>query len=62
MEFLYFPEDKTEYIAGFIWFGIGCIAAVLATMLIKRFSDKELKKANLEEANRMELEKQGEPK
>jgi hypothetical protein len=59
MDFLYFPENSAEYIPGLVWFVVGCIAAVLVTNLFKRISDKELQKAEHEEAKRIELESQG---
>ncbi|WP_075982749.1 hypothetical protein [Bacillus massilinigeriensis] len=43
--FLYFPEDKTEYIPAAIWLVIFMIAAVLTTRLIIHVSRKEAREA-----------------
>ncbi|MFB6467556.1 hypothetical protein ACE38V_12185 [Cytobacillus sp. Hz8] len=43
--FLYFPEDKSEYIPAVIWLVIFMIAAVLATRLFIIVSRKEALKA-----------------
>ncbi|MCM3568159.1 hypothetical protein [Neobacillus mesonae] len=43
--FLYFPEDKREYIPAAITFGIFLIGAVIATFLIMKHSKKEEEKA-----------------
>jgi preprotein translocase subunit YajC len=44
MEFLYFPEDKTEYIPAAISFFMFFLGAVLVFFLFKRASNKEMKK------------------
>lgn len=44
MEFLYFPEDKTEYIPAVISLIIFMIGAFLTFYLIKRVSKKEEKR------------------
>jgi phosphotransferase system glucose/maltose/N-acetylglucosamine-specific IIC component len=44
MEFLYFPEDKTEYIPAVISLVIFMIGAFIAFYLIKKASLKEEKK------------------
>ncbi|WP_088014966.1 hypothetical protein [Gottfriedia acidiceleris] len=44
MEFLYFPEDKTEYIPAVISLIIFMIGAFLTFYLIKRASVKEEKR------------------
>ncbi|HLR62737.1 MAG TPA: hypothetical protein VK097_09885 [Lentibacillus sp.] len=44
MEFLYFPEDKTEYIPAVITLVIFMIGAVLATYFFVKHSKKEAKK------------------
>ncbi|MCP3740644.1 hypothetical protein [Rossellomorea sp. BNER] len=47
--FLYFPEDKTEYIPAFISFIIFAVAAVLTFRLIIRASKKEELKTRKQE-------------
>jgi large-conductance mechanosensitive channel len=42
--FLYFPEDKSEYIPAAISMGIFFILAVIAFLLIKKVSKKEEEK------------------
>nr|WP_307258895.1 hypothetical protein [Oikeobacillus pervagus] len=49
--FLYFPEDKSEYIPAAISMAIFLVFAVLTFMFIKKISKKEEKKTE-------ELEKQ----
>ncbi|XXM70523.1 hypothetical protein ACQ0QQ_12420 [Lysinibacillus sphaericus] len=39
--FLYFPEDKTEYIPAAIWMAIFFILTILTFRLIKKVSKKE---------------------
>ncbi|MGP4082890.1 hypothetical protein ACTWQL_23735 [Pseudalkalibacillus sp. R45] len=51
MEFLYFPEDKTEYIPSVIMLIIFMTAAIIATVFIRRHSAKELNKWENEEPN-----------
>ncbi|SEB06065.1 hypothetical protein SAMN05421743_114110 [Thalassobacillus cyri] len=41
MEFLYFPEDKTEYIPAVISLGVFIALAVLVMFLIMRVSKKQ---------------------
>ncbi|WP_046176481.1 hypothetical protein [Domibacillus indicus] len=58
--FLYFPEDKSEYIPAAISMSIFVLMAVIAFLLIKRVSKKEEEKTkHLEEkirkANRTKL-------
>jgi len=57
--FLYFPEDKTEYIPASISFLIFFIAAVLTFRLIKKVSKREeAKTKDLEEKiNRQNITK-----
>ncbi|KYD07493.1 hypothetical protein MXL46_19260 [Heyndrickxia sporothermodurans] len=43
--FLYFPEDKREYIPAFISFSIFLILCILTFMFILRVNKKQLKKA-----------------
>jgi|GEM_PF-695548 len=43
MEFLYFPEDKTEYIPAFIMLVIFMIGAIAAMMFFYKKSKKEEK-------------------
>ncbi|WLV26071.1 hypothetical protein QR721_09500 [Aciduricibacillus chroicocephali] len=43
MEFLYFPEDKTEYIPAFIMLVIFMIGAIAAMMYFYKKSKKEEK-------------------
>ncbi|WP_428416847.1 hypothetical protein [Phocicoccus schoeneichii] len=45
MEFLYFPDDKTEYIPGLISIVICIIVAYIAFRLIKKYSKKQEEKA-----------------
>ena len=45
MEFLYFPDDKTEYIPGLISIVICIIVAYIAFRLIKKYSNKQEEKA-----------------
>jgi flagellar biosynthesis/type III secretory pathway M-ring protein FliF/YscJ len=48
--FLYFPEDKTEYIPAAIWMAIFFILTILTFRLIKKVSKKEeLKTKDIEE-------------
>ncbi|RFU70163.1 hypothetical protein D0469_08250 [Peribacillus saganii] len=48
--FLYFPEDKSEYLPAFITSLIFLVGAVLTTIFIIRYSKKEaLKTKKLEE-------------
>ncbi|MFS0646637.1 hypothetical protein [Siminovitchia sp. 179-K 8D1 HS] len=50
MPFLYFPEDKSEYIPAAISMAIFGVACVLTFMLIKRVSKKqELETKEMEE-------------
>jgi hypothetical protein len=49
MDFLYFPENKLDYIPSVIMLIIFFFGAVLTMKLIKKASDKELQKTkNLE--------------
>lgn len=43
--FLYFPEDKREYIPAFISFSIFLILCILTFMFILRVNKKQLEKA-----------------
>ncbi|ENH95570.1 hypothetical protein J416_15397 [Gracilibacillus halophilus YIM-C55.5] len=43
MEFLYFPEDKTEYIPAVIMLLVFMIGAAVAMYFIRRISKKEEK-------------------
>ena len=45
MEFLYFPDDKTEYIPGLISIVICIIVAYIAFRLIKKYSKKTRRKS-----------------
>ncbi|MCF6137534.1 hypothetical protein [Pseudalkalibacillus berkeleyi] len=51
MEFLYFPEDKTEYIPSVTMLIIFMAAAIIATILIRKHSAKELTKFEQEHQN-----------
>ncbi|WLD91782.1 hypothetical protein [Alkalihalobacillus sp. AL-G] len=44
MPFLYFPEDKSEYIPSLIMLFIFVTGAIIATIIIRRQSAKELSK------------------
>ncbi|MGM7701636.1 hypothetical protein ACSVDE_07890 [Pseudalkalibacillus sp. Hm43] len=44
MEFLYFPDDKTEYIPSVIMLIIFMAGAIIATIFIRKHSAKELSK------------------
>ncbi|TFJ92792.1 hypothetical protein [Lentibacillus salicampi] len=46
MEFLYFPEDKSEYIPGVIILIIFMIGAVLTMYFFIKYSKKEAKKVD----------------
>lgn len=48
MEFLYFPEDKTEYISAFISLVIIMIGAVAAMYMIYKKSKKDEKRIDEE--------------
>lgn len=41
MPFLYFPEDKTEYIPAALWFVIIFIACILFFRWLRKYSQKE---------------------
>jgi flagellar biosynthesis/type III secretory pathway M-ring protein FliF/YscJ len=59
MEFLYFPEDKTEYIPAFIALAICIILAYVAFKLIKAYSKSQEKKMkNFEEDVMKKLEEE----
>jgi hypothetical protein len=58
MDYLYFPENKLEYIPGFFWLVVAFFIAVLAFRFIKRVSEKELKKAKQMEEELLKQEKQ----
>lgn len=47
--FLYFPEDKSEYIPAAIWAFIFLAAAVLTMKYIIKISRKEAEKAKIHE-------------
>jgi hypothetical protein len=56
--FLYFPEDKTEYIPAAITFSVFLIGAILTMRLIIKISKKEAQKAKEhEQAIMKEMEK-----
>lgn len=44
MPFLYFPEDKTEYIPAVIMLVVFVIGAIVAMKVIRKLSAKELSK------------------
>lgn len=46
MEFLYFPQDKTEYIPALISLAIFVVLAIITFYLIRRYSKKEEERAN----------------
>ncbi|GAB3047563.1 hypothetical protein [Virgibacillus ainsalahensis] len=46
MPFLYFPEDKTEYLPALITLSVFIIFAVVALYLFYRYSKKEERKFN----------------
>lgn len=54
--FLYFPEDKSEYIPAGITFGIVLLMAIGAMLLIIKHSKKEEAKYKQLEANRLRKE------
>jgi hypothetical protein len=54
MEFLYFPEDKTEYIPSVIMLLIFMAGAIIATIYIRRHSAKELTKFEQEHYEKQE--------
>ena len=60
MEFLYFPEDKTEYIPALIVLAICMLIAYITFRLIKRYSRKQeekMKDFEAEVLRRLEQEK-----
>lgn len=57
VDYLYFPENKLEYIPGFFWLVVAFFIAVLAFRFIKRISDKELKRSKLLEEKLLEQER-----
>ena len=55
--FLYFPEDKREYIPAFISLSIFAILAVITFIIILKVNKKQLAKANqMEELIRNNME------
>lgn len=44
MEFLYFPEDKTEYIPAFLTLAICILLAYIVFRLVKKYSRKQEEK------------------
>lgn len=44
MEFLYFPEDKTEYIPAFLMLALCILLAYIVFRLVKRYSRKQEEK------------------
>lgn len=56
MLYLYFPEDKSEYIPAFFSMAIFMIACVLTFIAVKKYSKKEEEKAK-ELVMRIEKEK-----
>ncbi|MBS4173925.1 hypothetical protein [Bacillus sp. FJAT-49736] len=55
--FLYFPEDKREYIPAFISLSIFAILAVITFIVILKVNKKQLSKANeMEEKIRRNME------
>ncbi len=54
MPFLYFPEDKSEYIPAIITLVIFVIAAAVALYLFHKHSKKQEKKFDLEFKNQLE--------
>ncbi|AKG73309.1 hypothetical protein [Salinicoccus halodurans] len=44
MEFLYFPEDKTEYIPAFLALAICILLAYIAFRIVKKYSRKQEEK------------------
>ncbi|WP_020007806.1 hypothetical protein [Salinicoccus albus] len=60
MEFLYFPEDKSEYIPALIVLAICILIAYITFRLIKRYSRKQeekMKDFEAEVLRRLEQEK-----
>lgn len=56
--FLYFPEDKKEYIPAFISLSIFAILAVITFIVILKVNKKQLTKAHqIEEQIRKNMEK-----
>ncbi|WP_408006488.1 hypothetical protein ACJROX_17520 [Pseudalkalibacillus sp. A8] len=58
MEFLYFPDDKSEYIPSVIMLLIFMTMAIAATIFIRKHSAKELDKWENEEPNLKATNKQ----
>nr|WP_163536588.1 hypothetical protein [Gracilibacillus sp. YIM 98692] len=48
VEFLYFPEDKTQYIPSVLMLVVFVIGAIVAMYLVKKASKKEEEKFNNE--------------
>jgi hypothetical protein len=54
VDFLYFPENKAEYIPGFIWFGIGLVLAVITTYLLIKYSKTSIGETDDDDVQSME--------
>jgi hypothetical protein len=54
VDFLYFPENKAEYIPGFIWFGIGLVLAVVTTYLLIKYSKTSIGETDDDDVQSME--------
>lgn len=61
MEFLYFPEDKSEYIPAFIMLVLFMTLALGALMLVLKKSKAEQKKFEEEYLNEFEEFERGKP-
>ncbi|MFC3420182.1 hypothetical protein ACFOLA_11880 [Salinicoccus hispanicus] len=44
MEFLYFPDDKTEYIPALLVVGLAILLAYIAYRIVKRHSERQEEK------------------
>ncbi|MFC0523908.1 hypothetical protein ACFFGV_10095 [Pontibacillus salicampi] len=62
MEFLYFPEDKTEYIPAVITLIFFAIAAVIVMRLFVKAAKKEEEKANEQFGEQMQTKDASKPK
>jgi peptidoglycan/LPS O-acetylase OafA/YrhL len=58
MDYLYFPDDKTEYIPAFITLILFFLMAWFSMKVIKKISNKELRKAEMAEARMKEHSEQ----
>jgi hypothetical protein len=61
MDYLYFPDNRLEYIPGAISFVLVIIIAIFAIRFLQRYSERELRKADEIEAKMKEHEKKNSP-